>query len=125
MTLNTCIAFPAFRDWKNGPRSIHLTKKIEIEIDHVYEDIFAISSSDATIMLQNAQSKKNLEKRPKTKEYYIDLKDQKYDVYSLDTLIAEIRIKSHDFSTKTISSDSHINVEEAIDIEIFVEYSFE
>lgn len=48
MTLNTCIAFPAHRDWTNGPRKLHLTKKIEIEIDHVYENIFALSFADPT-----------------------------------------------------------------------------
>jgi len=114
MTLNTCIAFPAHRDWTNGPRKLHLTKKIEIEIDHVYENIFALSFADPTVSIQDS-THRIIEERFKTKEYYIDLKD-KYSVFSLDTLIAEIHISPHPFF--------EARVEDAVIIEIFVEYYF-
>lgn len=116
---NTCIVFPALRNWAEGHRTIHLTRKIAIQVDHLIHLIFGVKiqrAGTATTELRLESVEGNvLSPRLKTDEYIVDLAHSTYCIYETDTLIAECRLKLNRFH----NCDAE---EEAFDIEIFVDY---
>lgn len=97
-----------------------MTKKIEAQIDHLLYLIFAVrineneteASKLRAFYVKNAKNE-SLIPRIKNVEHIIDLANGPYRLYQETVLIAEFRLKTHQFDRQA---------EPAFDIEIFVDY---
>lgn len=110
--------FPAQRAWEHGPRRVHVTKSLLMEIDYVEKDLLYVakfSTPDADEITVYVNSILDVHLPAKNGIHHLDLARDIYKVYKKGDLQTVIMIKEF--------NNDQGELEKYIDLKLVADYS--